>query len=204
MKWDNFFFRQAWLYASMSKDESTQCGAVIVDPTTRSIVAGGFNGPPRMLNDDEYTHLPRPGKYMVFEHAERNAIFNAARSGASLCGCSLYVVPFGLCADCARACIQSGIEVVNVIEGLRPKKEWRESFLTAEKMLHDAGIPIQKFSPNAIIREICPHGPYNIEYTCFGFTGELKKVGGTMLLAQIIIEDIQRANREAGRLLTNF
>jgi dCMP deaminase len=45
------------------------------------------------------------------EHAERNAIYNANRTGVPLLGSRLYVnwVP---CTDCARAIIQSGIREV--------------------------------------------------------------------------------------------
>jgi dCMP deaminase len=49
-------------------------------------------------------------KYKWVEHAERNAVYNAARVGVSLKGCTAYLnwepIP---CADCTRAFIQAGI-----------------------------------------------------------------------------------------------
>jgi len=43
----------------------------------------------------------RPIKYMFFEHAERNAIFTAARHGIRTDGATLYVQALP-CVDCAR------------------------------------------------------------------------------------------------------
>jgi dCMP deaminase len=43
----------------------------------------------------------RPIKYMFFEHAERNAIFTAARHGIRTEGATLYVQALP-CVDCAR------------------------------------------------------------------------------------------------------
>ena len=43
----------------------------------------------------------RPTKYMFFEHAERNAIFTAARHGIRTDGAIIYVQALP-CVDCAR------------------------------------------------------------------------------------------------------
>lgn len=43
----------------------------------------------------------RPTKYSFFEHAERNAIFTAARHGIRTEGATLYVQALP-CVDCAR------------------------------------------------------------------------------------------------------
>lgn len=53
----------------------------------------------------------RPQKYQWVEHAERNAIYNAARMGIPLKGCTAYIT-LAPCADCTRALIQSGITTV--------------------------------------------------------------------------------------------
>ena len=57
--------------------------------------------------------LSRPDKYTWVEHAERNAIYTAARCGISLEGCTMYVdlMP---CVDCARGIIQAGLREVVV------------------------------------------------------------------------------------------
>ena len=55
----------------------------------------------------------RPEKYKWIEHAERNAVYNAARMGAALAGCTAYLnwEP-SPCSDCCRAFIQAGITTV--------------------------------------------------------------------------------------------
>lgn len=50
----------------------------------------------------------RPIKYQYVEHAERNAIYNAARVGTPLLGCSAFV-SLAPCVGCARALVQAGI-----------------------------------------------------------------------------------------------
>jgi dCMP deaminase len=51
-------------------------------------------------------------KYAWIEHAERNAIYWAARHGLSTEGCAMFV-DLTPCVDCARAIIQAGVvEVV--------------------------------------------------------------------------------------------
>lgn len=111
--WDRFFIEMAMHVATKSKDPSTKVGCVIVGPDNevRSI---GFNGFPRGVDELPTERWERPGKYKWVEHAERNAVYNAARSGARLDGCRAYLnwepIP---CADCSRSFIQSGvIEVI--------------------------------------------------------------------------------------------
>ena len=52
----------------------------------------------------------RPLKYDFVEHAERNAVYNAARVGIPLKGCRAYLnwEPYP-CKECAKAFIQAGI-----------------------------------------------------------------------------------------------
>jgi dCMP deaminase len=116
--WDALFVELARTYARKSKDESTRVGAVIVGPD-HDQRAGGFNGLPRGVVDDPVrfpwsaSRHRRPEKYSWYEHAERNAIYNAARAGVATGGCTMYVAGGPPCADCARAVIQAGIvEVV--------------------------------------------------------------------------------------------
>jgi dCMP deaminase len=143
--WDEFFFKQVRTYAEKSKDQSTQVGSIIVDEEN-GIRAGGYNGLPRGLNDDVPERHERPEKYFWFEHAERDAIYNAARVGVPLKDCILYVSLMP-CTDCARAIIQSGIkEVVTdghaYAERVNDEK-WAESFKRTKKMLAEAGIALR-------------------------------------------------------------
>ncbi len=106
-KWDLRWIQKAHEFADWSKDKSTKVGAVIVNQDNR-LVSQGYNGFPGGVNDSIPYRYERPQKYMYTEHAERNAIYNAARMGTSTKDCTLYTQLFP-CVDCARGIIQSGI-----------------------------------------------------------------------------------------------
>lgn len=93
--------------ASLSKDRRTKIGAIALG-SAGEIRAMGYNGMPRGCNDDIATRHEKPEKYYWFEHAERNLIYNAARVGTPLEGCTLIVSTLFPCMDCARAIIQAG------------------------------------------------------------------------------------------------
>jgi dCMP deaminase len=81
---------------------------------------------------------------MYTEHAERNAIFCAARHGIRLLDSSLYVTGGGMpCADCVRAVIQAGIiEVVGMDSAFCGQGDWLESCRIGEEMLIEAGVKV--------------------------------------------------------------
>ena len=88
----------------------------------------------------------RPTKYLWMEHAERNAIYNAARAGTSMEGCSIYVdiMP---CMDCARAIVQAGIrEVVIAKERMDAysSDQYDEHFRMVEVLFGEAGVKIRQ------------------------------------------------------------
>lgn len=94
--------------AFFSKDPSTQVGALIVGPAGE-IRGTGYNGAPRGSRADEDGRCEtRPEKYFWMEHAERNAIYNAARCGTPTAGCMM-LITHAPCMDCARAIVQAGI-----------------------------------------------------------------------------------------------
>ena len=109
-KWHNRFMEMAELVATWSKDASTKVGAVVVGEN-KEIRSTGYNGMVRGIDDNIPERSERPVKYDFFEHAERNAVYNACLIGASLKGCVIYVTAMP-CPDCARAIIQSGIKMV--------------------------------------------------------------------------------------------
>jgi len=111
-KWAQRFLALCNHISTWSEDRDFNVGAVIVGPDLE-IRATGYNGLPRGVQSDDDARFDRKSgeKFFWIEHAERNAIYNAARSGAVISGCSIYVNRFP-CADCARAIIQSGIKTV--------------------------------------------------------------------------------------------
>lgn len=96
--------------AALSKDPSTKVGAVLLGPNGEG-GAWGYNGAPRGCNADVDHRSDRPEKYFWFEHAERNAIYTAARTGFTTTGCTM-VVTHAPCMDCARGIVQAGIKKV--------------------------------------------------------------------------------------------
>lgn len=139
-KWDFRFLRMAREYASWSKDPSTQVGAVIVDPATRRILSGGYNGFPRGIDDSDERLLDRATKYSMIVHAEMNAIYNATYSGTSLRGATLYTVGLPTCSKCALGVIQVGIaRVVCVLSG-NERDTWLSEWETSKKLFEEAEV----------------------------------------------------------------
>jgi dCMP deaminase len=138
---DRSYLQTACMFAEQfATDPSTQNGAVLVDPATGDVVAIGANHFPAGVEENP-ERWERPIKYSFVEHAERNAIFDAAKAGIATKGLIMYC-PWFACSDCARAIIQAGItEVV----GHRSPTEatnarWTDSVKVAMTMLDEAGV----------------------------------------------------------------
>ena len=141
-EWDRRFMAVARQGAGWTKDRSPRggVGCVVVGPY-QEIRATGYNGFPRGVDDNVEERHQRPAKYLWPEHAERNAIFNAARTGTALDGCTLYV-NLHPCADCARAIIQTGIKLVVCTAPQLDDAVWGEQFRTAQTMLREAAVDV--------------------------------------------------------------
>ncbi|MGR3762257.1 deoxycytidylate deaminase (plasmid) [Roseobacteraceae bacterium NS-SX3] len=139
-QWDRRFLGLCDHIAAWSEDRDFQVGAVIAGPG-QEIRATGYNGLPRGVQASDQNRFNRTSgeKFFWFEHAERNAIYNAVRMGVALTGCTLYVNRFP-CADCARAIIQSGLS--RVCSPPKPSHDGAldHSFDVSEIMLREAGI----------------------------------------------------------------
>lgn len=133
--------------ASWSEDRDFHVGCVIVAPTGHVIRSLGYNGLARGVAADDDARFDRISgeKFHWFEHAERNAIYNAVRAGTSLEGCTAYVNRFP-CSDCGRALIQAGI--AHVVAPPIPEADGAldHSFQVSRTMLIEAGVKISEFS----------------------------------------------------------
>jgi dCMP deaminase len=139
--WPQRFINLAKEYSTWSKDPSTQVGAVAIDPDTRRVLSGGYNGFPRGIDDSEERLNNRDLKHSLVVHAEMNLIYNATRSGISLEGASLYVWGLPVCSECAKGIIQTGVKVVYVAEScVDIKPFWIESWNRTKSMFTEAGI----------------------------------------------------------------
>ncbi len=142
---DTDWLRMARGLAQGSLDKSTKVGAIIVlDRIPDTIVTGVNHIPPRSLRSDRPERDERPGKYTWYEHAERSAIFAAAKAGCELGGATMFVTSFPTrfppCADCARAIVLSGITRVVQEPHLGDWERWRESCEVALELFKDAGV----------------------------------------------------------------
>lgn len=157
MKWDNYFMTLVYLISMKSKDQKTKHGAVIVD-SDHGIRSTGYNSFPRGIYDDIQERQERPEKYFWFEHAERNAIYNAARIGVSVDNCTMYTAGIP-CMDCARAIVQAGIKKVIVHKSYvddqkgQGQEVWKEHTKRTIVLFNEASVTLEFFDGD-IIRNI--------------------------------------------------
>lgn len=149
--WDEYFMRMVYLVASKSKDYYTKIGSVIVKDNR--IISTGYNGMPERTNDNDESRQYRPNKYLYFSHAERNAIYNAAKYGISTQNTKLYVTCTP-CSECCHAIIQSGIRTVLIhkqFDDIRNElsvktNKWIGNTDVTIKLFKEAGIEMLKFN----------------------------------------------------------
>jgi dCMP deaminase len=129
---------------ALSKDSSTQVGAIAIGKGGE-FVASGWNGAPRRCAADVQgdPRSARPEKYFWFSHAELNTITNAARVGVALAGCTLVVTHFP-CMDCARAIVQAGIvKVVTHKPEAGFAERWEEHISRAMRLFDECGVEVE-------------------------------------------------------------
>jgi len=137
LKWDERFLELSKVIASWSKDPSTQTGAVIVSPD-RTIIAVGYNGFPKGMEDTPELYANREVKYSRIVHCEMNAVLNAKQS---VQGCTLYTWPFASCDRCAVHMIQAGITTFVFPKLTKELEErWKESVATTKAYFEEAGV----------------------------------------------------------------
>lgn len=141
--WNKRFIELTKHIATWSKDKSVGTCAVIANIDNR-IVSIGYNGFPSGCNDEILERYDRPAKYLYTEHAERNAIYNAAMLGISTKNCIMYLMWFP-CADCARAIIQSGIKKLVCYQPNFNDSKWGDHFKAAFEMLNESNIEIEYY-----------------------------------------------------------
>ena len=142
MRWVEYFRNLAHNVKLKSKDVNTQIGAVIVGKD-KEIVSTGYNSFPRGIRDDKKERQERPEKYYWFEHAERNAIYNAARIGVSTKGTTMYLSCGVPSSDCARGIINAGIVRIFCEKGGGTERiKWVESAERSWEMFDEAGVNV--------------------------------------------------------------
>lgn len=103
-----------------------------------------------LIKDNDINYCPRSimgfksGKglqYCAASHAERNAIYTAAKLGHSVNYCKLYLNWIIPCFECCKAIINSGISEVIVTNLDNYEKEG----LTGKLLLTNAGVTIREY-----------------------------------------------------------
>ena len=136
-RWDRRFLRLAKEVSSWSKDPSSKVGAIAV--RDRRVLATGYNGLPRGVEDSAERLKTRELKYQMVAHAEANLLAHAAHAGVSLDGSTVYIWPYHPCGSCAGLLINAGAARV-VFPALLVPERWRFNFNLAATMFQEAGV----------------------------------------------------------------
>lgn len=141
--WDEYFIDIVELVKTRSTCLRRQVGALIVKD--KRILSTGYNGAPTGCRHcteigclREKLKIPSGERHELCRaiHAEQNAIVQAAYSGTSIKGATLYVTNQP-CVLCAKMIINAGIKKI-VFRGEYPDE-------LAMKMLEESGVRIVKF-----------------------------------------------------------
>lgn len=140
MTHDAIFLREACrIAAAESTDPRTQNGAII-RARNGAVISAANQLPPIVATPERLAH---PAKYAYIEHAERHAIYRAARVGVATHDAVLYC-PWFACADCARAIILAGI--TKVVGHVKPRQltpeRWAETVAIADTMFREADVEL--------------------------------------------------------------
>lgn len=125
--------------ARQSPGRPRKVGAVLVLADGSTTVAA-CNDFPAGVQDLEARHAD-PERLLWIEHAERNAIFAAARAGLGTAGATL-VATFHPCAECARAIVQAGIGTLHTLAPDFADPLWGAGFVFSRTILEEGGVRV--------------------------------------------------------------
>jgi dCMP deaminase len=136
-KWDKRFLDIAREISTWSKDPSRKIGAIAV--RDRKILATGYNGFPKGIEDSKERYNHRETKYQYVVHAEMNCIYNAAENGISLKDSILYIYGLPVCGHCSLGIIQAGISRVVSLSKNTPDR-WKEAIEKTHEIFKEANV----------------------------------------------------------------
>ena len=130
---------EAIVVARRSPSRPRKVGAVLVlaDGATALAACNDF---PAGVRDLEERHA-HPERLLWLEHAERNAIFAAARAGLVTAGATL-IATYHPCADCARAIVQAGIADLHTMAPDFTDPLWGPTFRCSRAILEEGGVRV--------------------------------------------------------------
>lgn len=147
-KWHYRFLQMAAFTGSWSKDPSTKVGCVIVDQN-KTVLAGGFNGFPRGVDDSDARLQDREIKYKLTCHAEANAVASAAARGVVIAGGICYTTGYP-CSSCAVLLVQAGIRQICYLANQDFETRWAAEVESSKMVFMECGISVRRFELPAI------------------------------------------------------
>ncbi|HEY2558985.1 MAG TPA: deaminase [Caldimonas sp.] len=142
--------------ARQSPSRPRKVGAVLVlaDGVTTLAACNDF---PVGVRDLEERHA-YPERLLWIEHAERNAIFAAARAGLATAGATL-IATFHPCADCARAVVQAGIARLHTMAPDFADPLWGPTFHCSRAILEEGGVRVVYLERDSELMHALTLGP---------------------------------------------
>lgn len=137
------WLRACYSYAKISKHPSTHNAALIIRDN-KIIVEGVNNLPPGVR--DKAERFQGDNKHIYLNHAERDAIYKAARAGIATEGLTM-VMPWLPCIPCTNAVISCGISRLIVHKQMleRTKERWREELKSGAQLMKEAALRITAY-----------------------------------------------------------
>jgi dCMP deaminase len=135
--------RAALRAATNSPNRVRKVGAVLVAGDGAEITAS--NTFPAGVRDIDERHAG-DGRFVWMEHAERRAIFEAARRGVATAGAYI-TSTFFPCIDCARAIVGAGIVCLDTPAPAFDDPVWGASFERSQVILREGGVEIRIVDP---------------------------------------------------------
>jgi len=106
-EWDQYFLKLAMLASERATCPRMHCGCILVK--NKNVVATGYNGSiPGDDHCEDVGCLVMDNHCVRTNHAEMNALMQAAKQGNSVNGATAYITNMP-CTTCAKALIAAGI-----------------------------------------------------------------------------------------------
>lgn len=134
------WLKNCYIYARKSTHPSTHNAALLIDKG-KAILRGINNLPPGVKSIKK--RFEGTNKHIYPNHAERDLIYKAARSGIATKGLTM-AMPWLPCIPCANAIITAGIRKLIIHKQMveRTDKKWRNELKDATQIMIEAGIRI--------------------------------------------------------------
>lgn len=132
--WDEYFLKLAMLASERATCPRMHCGCVLVKD--KYVLSTGYNGSlPGLEHCEDAGCLIVDNHCVRTNHAEMNAIAQAARHGISINRATAYITNMP-CTTCAKALLAAGIERIVVFSNYNGS--------LAEKFLDESGVPLDR------------------------------------------------------------